>query len=641
MSLSLRRVLFGAAVGVTVALVLAPATRWLVRQQALISIGCYHLLPGRTNSYTTSYAEDRRRIEAAAASAPEDFGLHYAAVGGNSRAAETAGMRALASRFPNRPALYANVLRYDTLGAVRLDRNEGNLLTGAKPAPMISHPKPPTPAALAAFDQTAAEGERTDPDNAYFPLMRAVGLLAAHRDAEAEAAVRRAGTKTAWREYTVDDVQSRWRLQQAAFGDRGVIPQASIAYNTLLPQYQQMRSVARVMAYFAMQKEQAGDVAGGLTLRESLRRCGDLMRVQSNFMIGAIVGSSLCHIACLRPGGAPPPPELPPNETEAQRLAGYRVNAQAFAVYARQHGRADLAANALAEAEAAEGVSAVMAYVDDTKNINSEPIFRLINWWTADVAVLANVFWLLALWAVVAVVYAGRRLAARAPERAITLARSVLALALLVSLVVFLWSLFLIAIYVLDPPGWGWGLAALLALLAGLGLALRDTVRSISRAHLRRRDIGWVLLWFSVALMVVYGWYAGLLWQTDGLWATWATRLQFIPMGNTGTNPYDDVSPSAFQWTAIGTALAAPLLLTLGAALAARLRLAPRLARFGASLRVLAPAAACILLVVYGGLVLGTLRQEAVVRGPLKATVQGSGPYFAARAGLPWPGPVR
>lgn len=640
MSLSLRRVLFGAAVGVTVALVLTPATRWLVRQQALISIGCYHLLPGRTHSYTASYAEDRRRVEAAAASAPEDFGLHYAAVHGNGSAAVAAGMRALALRFPNQPALYANILPYDTLGAVRLDRNEGNLLMGAKPAPMIYHPKPPTPAALAAFDRTAAEGERTDPDNAYFPLMRAVGLLAAHRDADAEAAVLRAGTKTAWREYIVEDIQSRWRLQQAAFGDRGVIPQASIAYNTLLPQYQQMRSVARVMAYFAMQKEQAGDVAGGLTLRDSLRRCGDLMRVQSNFMIGAIVGSSLCHIACLRPGGAPPPPELPPNETEAQRLAGYRVNAQAFAVYARQHGRADLAANALAEADAAEGVSAVMAYVDDTKNINSEPIFRLINWWTADVAVLANVFWLLALWAVAAVVYAGRRVSV-SPDWARSV-RWLVGLALgVVVVLAMVFFLLLLAINLPDVLGlWLTGAIVLLGLVA-FGLGLRGAARRISWRTLRQENVWQGLGLCVLFLAALWGLYALLLWQTDGLWATWAARLQFIPMGNTGTNLYDDVSPSAFQWTAIGTALSVPLLLTLGAALAARLRPAPRLARFGASLRVLAPATACVLLVVYGGLVLGTLRQEAVVRGPLEATVQGSGPYFAARAGLPWPGPVR
>ena len=641
MSLSLRRVLFGAAVGVTVALVLAPATRWLVRQQALISIGRYHLLPGRSNSYTTSYAQDRRQIEAAVASAPNDFGRHYAAVDGDGHAAVAAGMRALASRFPNQPALYANILRYDTLGAILLGRDEGRLLTGTKPSPNDYHPQPPTPAALAAFNQTAAAGERVDPDNAYFPLMRAVGLLAAHRDAEAEAAVRRAGEKTAWREYITNDVQSRWRLHKSAFDDPAAIPQVSLASNTLLPQYQQMIQVARVLAYRAMQKEQAGDAAGGLTLRESLRRCGDLMRVQSNYLICAAVASSSCNIACLRPGGVPPPPELPSDATVEQQNARHRSNALAFAAYARQHGRADLAANALAEADAGAGISAVIAYANNQGQAVSEPIFRLIDWWTADVAVLANVFWLLALWAVVVVIYAGRRLAPASPDWARSI-RWLIGLTLgVVVVLAMVFVLLLLALNLPDVLGlWLTGAVVLLG-LASCGLGLRDVARRVSWRTLRQENVWQGLVLLGLAFLMLCGLSAAFQWQTKGIWATWATSFFFSPFDNYGSNGDIDARRTLYQWTAIGTALIAPLVLTLGAALTARLRPAPRLAQFGASLRVLAPATACVLLLVYGGLVLGTLRQEAAVRGQLEATERGSGPYFAARAGLPWPGPVR
>ncbi|MDQ2688466.1 MAG: hypothetical protein M3Y28_11440, partial [Armatimonadota bacterium] len=413
MSLFLRRVLAGIAVCVLLALLIAPQTRWMVRQQLLISIGRYHLLPLNSGAYTTSPAADRRRIEAAAVSAPNDFGLQYASVGGDGHAAIAAGMRGLASRFPNKPALYANILRYDTLGAVLWVRPEGALLTGVKANPQW-HPKPPTPAALAAFDRTAAAGERVDPDNAYFPLMRAVGLLAAHRDAEAEAAVRRAGGKTAWRDYVPDDIQSRWRLHQIAFDDKGVIPQAS--NDTLLPQYQRMRDVSRVLTYRAMQKELAGDVAGGLSLRESVRGCGDLLRVNSNYLFGGIIGSSLCDIACLRPGGAPPPPALPFTATPGEEIAHYRADAQAFADYAQQHGRADLATKALAEADARVSLQAVLDYAQSQESSTLASLFQAVNWWTADVAVLANVFWLLALWALAALIYAARRLAPASPD---------------------------------------------------------------------------------------------------------------------------------------------------------------------------------------------------------------------------------
>lgn len=637
MSLFLRRVLAGVAACVLLALLIAPQTGWMVREQMLISLGRYHLLPLNSGAYTTSYAEDRRRIEAAAASAPTDFGLHYAAVDGDEHAGVAAGMRGLASRFAHEPALYANILRYDTLGAVRLARPEGALLTGSKPE-LEYHPTPSTPAALAAFDQTAAAGERVDPDNAYFPLMRAVGLLAAHRDAEA--AVRRAGEKTAWREYTIDDVQSRWRLHQAAFDDKGAIPQVSIAADTLLPQYQAMRQVARVLTYRAMQKEQAGDVAGGLTLRESLRRCGDLLRVQSNYLIGAIVGSSLCDIACLRPGGAPPPPELPFNATEAQQIARRRSDALAFAAYARQQGRAGLAAKTLAEAEAGLRVSAVQASINFRDSAVLEPINRLINGWTADVAVLANVFWLLALWALAGLAYAGGRLVPSSPDWA----QSVRWFAgLILGTVVFLAVLYLLLGLAVNLPSmlglWLTGLVMLL-LTAACVLGLRDAGRRISWRTLRQENVWRGLGLFGLAFLVLCGLYAGLLWQTEGIWATWATHFYFLPSSSFGATPYDDARRNQLQWSAIGAAMIAPLLLLLGAALAARLRPAPRLARFGASLRVLAPATACVLLLAYGGLVLGTLRQEAVVRGPMEARVQGSGQYFAARAGLPWPGAV-
>lgn len=640
MSLFLQRALFGVAVGVLATLALAPQTRWMVREQMLISIGRYHLLPLNSGAYTTSPAADRRQIDAAAASAPTDFGLQYAAVCGPGHAEVAAGMRGLASRFPNEPALYANILRYDTLGAVRLARPEVALLSGSKPE-LEYHPTPSTPAALAAFDKTAAAGERVDPDNAYFPFLRAVGLLAAHKDAAAEAAVRRAGEKTAWHEYTIDDVQSRWRLHRIAFDDKGVIPQVAIAADTLLPHFQAMRQVARVLTYRAMQKEKAGDVAGGLALRESLRRSGDLMRVQSDYLIGAIVGSSACAIACLRPGGAPPPPDLPSDATEAQQVARRHSDAQAFAAYARQQGRADLAAKTLAEAEAGLRVSAIQASISFRDSTVLEPINRLINGWTVDVAVLANVFWLLALWALAGLVDAGRGRVPASPDWARS-ARWLVGLVL--GTVAFLAVLFLLLTLALNLPSvlglWLTGLVMLL-LTAVCVLGLRDAVRRISWRTLRQENVWQGLVLLALAFLVLGGLYAGLLWQTKGIWATWAAHFIFSPADNYGRNGDVDTQRALLRWSAIGAALIVPLLLMLGAALAARLRLAPRLARFGASLRVLAPATACVLLLVYGGLVLGTLRQEAVVRVPLEARLQVDGPYFAARAGLPWPGAVR
>src|SRR5438876_457325 len=77
-------------------------------------------------------------------------------------------------------------------------------------------------AALPAYDREGAEGERLDRDNAYFPFMRAAGLLAGHRDAEALAAIRRAGAKARWDDYCYDVEEPLGRLAQAT-GPRGAL----------------------------------------------------------------------------------------------------------------------------------------------------------------------------------------------------------------------------------------------------------------------------------------------------------------------------------------------------------------------------------------------------------------------------------
>jgi hypothetical protein len=49
----------------------------------------------------------------------------------------------------------------------------------------------------------------------------------------------------------------------------------------------------------------------------------------------------------------------------------------------------------------------------------------------------------------------------------------------------------------------------------------------------------------------------------------------------------------------------------------------------------------CLLLLVWGGLLLGTVRQERVVNAQVWHTVHDEGPYLAAQMGKSWPGPVR
>ncbi len=306
------------AVLILVALLVAPPTRWLLRLEAfpgLLGGG-----PGR-QEFVRSHAQDYPIQLGGQTDYQGQTAVQYA--------------RSLAPRFPDNPSLRANILRYATQEEIHLNRpdSSGNLLS-ANPAPQSSagnypggsRDEPPTAPQLAAFDADAAVGERLDPDNAYFPFMRAVGLFAAHRDDAGLAAVERAGREHEWREYSGDEVEGRWRISEAALGGREGISRMATAGALLFPHYQKLRAAARLVAVKAVQAEQDGRPQEGLALRLSLARCGDLMRAQSTPLIGSLVGIAISAISRSRPGGVPAaarPQGVPADQWAKERLDAY------------------------------------------------------------------------------------------------------------------------------------------------------------------------------------------------------------------------------------------------------------------------------------------------------------------------------
>src|SRR5205823_4056767 len=136
-----------------------------------------------------------------------------------------------------------------------------------KVAPSGSGQPPSTRSALEAFDRDAAAGERLDPDNAFFPFMRSVGLFAEHRDDEALAAIQRAGAKPRFRDYATDQVEGEWELMRASSGNRSAMQRAAMAAALLFPHYAQLRAAARVATYRAIESERQGRPNEGIAVR--------------------------------------------------------------------------------------------------------------------------------------------------------------------------------------------------------------------------------------------------------------------------------------------------------------------------------------------------------------------------------------
>lgn len=317
---------------VFIVLLVVPASHWLVRLEAF---------PG-----SLSGGDGRQEF---VQSHPNDYQVQIGGQADYQKQTAVQYARALVPRFPDNPSLRANILRYATQDEIHLARPEENLLSSL-PVPAVSQEEGHNaPADLAAFDADAAAGEHLDPDNAYFPFMRAVGLFAAQRDDEGLAAVKRAGSKHKWREYSDDEVEGRWRISEAVFGGREGISRMAVAASLLFPHYQGLRAAARLVAVKAVQAEQDGRPEEGLALRLALARSGDLMRAQSTSLIGSLVGIAISAISRSRPGGIPAatrPSDVPADQWAQERL-------DAYCEYVTHLGHPEAAREARAQAAAA------------------------------------------------------------------------------------------------------------------------------------------------------------------------------------------------------------------------------------------------------------------------------------------------
>ena len=294
---------------VFVILLVVPASHWLVRLEAF---------PGSLGG-----GQGRQEF---VRSHPRDYQVQLGGQTDYQKQTSVQYARALVLRFPDNPSLRANILRYAMQGEIHLKRPEENLLSSVPVPPAPPEEGHNAPADLAAFDADAAAGEHLEPDNAYFPFMRAVGLFAAHRDDEGLAAIKRAGREHKWREYSEDEVEGQWRISEATFGGHEGISRMAVAASLLFPHYQGLRAAARLVTVKAVLAEQDGRPEEGLSLRLALAHCGDLMRAQSTSLIGSFVGIAISAISRSRPGGIPAatrPTDVPAPQWAQERLDAY------------------------------------------------------------------------------------------------------------------------------------------------------------------------------------------------------------------------------------------------------------------------------------------------------------------------------
>ena len=408
--------LAAAAVTLLAILSLLPATGWLVRAQLLSQF-----LPQGDGAAAEQRVADTH---------PNDYPIQLARVltaapdrgGPLTSDVKVQRLRELAARFPNEPSVYAHSLRYAAQGQVKLKRIEENELS-ASPFNAASYPAAqPAPEALAAFDSDAAAGERLDPNNAYFPLMRAAGLFAAHRDSEAIAAIHRAGQKTRFDDYTSDEFLAMDRLSKLAHGQNGAVARLTTAATMLFPHFMLLRGTARLGTVSAIHAELNGHAEEGFEIRRDIMRTGALMRVQGHSLICSLVGIAMAAIPSARPGGAPAE-KAAGNLSAVQQSERAAARQEKYCAYLRSIGHAPDADWAEAERKASLAARETARKATDLSTFGLGSLGALGFWWLADLLTLTNAVSLLILCAAAAAA-AGIR-----PKHRLKLWRGVLVLA--------------------------------------------------------------------------------------------------------------------------------------------------------------------------------------------------------------------
>ncbi|HZT42911.1 MAG TPA: hypothetical protein VFA07_12155 [Chthonomonadaceae bacterium] len=641
--------LVGTTLGILIALLLAPATRWLVWAQLNLalprqsSLAPLRYLFTKPSDADNAYVE--RRLSQAAERHPDDLQVQIAAILMTPMKERTPSMftdrplqepgsltlvsrlRALEARFPDSPALRAAILRMATQAAIRIHRDEEEAQAMGE---AYSHsnarlaPYADTQEQLAAFDADAAQGEQLDPGNAYFPLMRVVGLFAAHRDAEALATLQRAAEKPRWEEYIADEEEGRWRLQEEAFGDYGTTARV-VAYAAILfPHYAQFRAEARMALSKAIEAEKAGRVEEGLAIRDAVLECGSRMRVQSRSVIGSLVGIAIESIAVVRPGGAPSMKFKNSVPGEQRR----KLRLQAYENWLRQIGHPEESERVDAEVEAGQQASQIIrTAINSNAYVFGAPLGRLAGWWVAGLLTLANALWMLALGGVAALWARSRRLRSGQPLPRFArwsvvlglIAGAILTMGLLFSDQVVAGSIAAGFLF----PGIPWPNFGLAVLVLGIGALV------FSGPSWKQRLFG--LGVFASSALGVFLLIRLTIWQAEGARVFLSFFRMFYGMSE-GTSPL----PPALTWVS-GLALAIPLLTVSIFGLLSRIYRVPLSVGLVRGLRGIAVPVACILFLAYSGLVVGTLRQEAMLQKALDRQVQHEGRYLAEIAGRTWP----
>jgi hypothetical protein len=333
-------------------------------------------------------------------------------------------LRTVAAKFPDHPEILAATLRAESQAEVLVHRPEASQFLDNRPAPKTGtvtvKQKVSDAAAVRRFIDQCLEGERVDPDNAYFPLLRAMAHTELRQDKDAFAALHVAASKKVWREYIPEEFVANRTVNRGIYGQAGLISEMAISAAILFPHYSSLRELSRVVATEAIKREMKGNYAAGLSLRRDLFVVSEKMRNESTTLIGSLVGGAMLDTSRMRPAGVLPfkaKQSRNDGPTFEEAKVARDINLKRFVDFAKKHGEEAFAERVVESARVGDLIRDISRKGSDRGIYGMESVTRLAIGQGTALILLANVVWMLILGAIATAVVrtprfvAGNRLA--------------------------------------------------------------------------------------------------------------------------------------------------------------------------------------------------------------------------------------
>lgn len=161
---------------------------------------------------------------------------------------------------------------------------------GAKPRDAVSERRRMLNASLIL--EATIRGKRLDPDNGYFPTMKAVALGAIGRWTEAAKEVHIAAGLPRFEDYALNEAKVVLRVLERHVGYRGEAIRVLTYASVLMPQFASIRTLGIVLPSALSERD-------AVPVRWALFRLGDKLCLQSRTLVGIFLGRSLMGSAAL------------------------------------------------------------------------------------------------------------------------------------------------------------------------------------------------------------------------------------------------------------------------------------------------------------------------------------------------------